>query len=128
MSEGAEPTLQGGLRCVAMTPLCRNDYKSLLSLLAMTIMMMMMMTTRMVLLLLMMMMMITTFATCDSNYKSLLSLLATFASRLLLSSRLRATIVGLDKKGTRCHYLTLFKCNADGDDNEQVPLFEIVQV
>ena len=38
------------------------------------------------------------------------------------------TIVGLDKKGTRCHYLTLFKCNADGDDNEQVPLFEIVQV
>ena len=86
MSEGAEPTLQGGHRCVATTPLCRNDYKSLLS------------------------------------------LLATFASRLLLSSRLRATIVGLDKKGTRCHYLTLFKCNADGDDNEQVPLFEIVQV
>ena len=90
----------------------------------MTMMMMMMMTTTMVLLL----MMITTFATCDSNYKSLLSLLATFASRLLLSSRLRATIVGLDKKGTRCHYLTCDKCNADGDDNEQVPLFEIVQV
>ena len=125
MSEGAEPTLQGGHRCVATTPLCRNDYKSLLSLLAMTTMtMMMMMTTTMVLLL--MMMMITTFATCDSNYKSLLSLLATFASRLLLSSRLRDTIVGLDKKGTRCHYLTLFKCNADGDDNEQVPLFEII--
>ena len=125
MSEGAEPTLQGGHRCVATIPLCRNDYKNLLSLLAMTTMtMMMMMTTTMVLL----MMMITTFATCDSNYKSLLSLLATFASRLLLSCRLRATIVGLDKKGTRCHYLTLFKCNADGDDNEQVTLFEIVQV
>ena len=99
MSEGAEPTLQGGHRCVATTPLCRNDYKSLLSLLAMTTMtMMMVMTMTMVLLLMMMMMMITTFATCDSNYKSLLSLLATFASRLLLSSRLRERSSDLIRK------------------------------